>query len=358
MNIIKKRWAKYYQRQNKNRYWHLSIDLILIAVVLMLIGINIYFSAWQSALVLGIDDTATTSPAGPIATSTSDNVKPEYQPINLSLKLNSPQTIVAPDETVTYLISYQNDSDIDLEQIKINLLANLNLVNNQPEITLDRIPAGSGGKLDFTITIKSSFAIKPTNGLWLESFAQASLNHPQQPKQQITINSNKLAQKITTPINVKVFARYYTDQGDQIGIGPLPPQVGQTTKYWIFISLNDYLNDLENIIIKAELGENVSLTGKQSASAGQGLINSGQQITWQIDQARLITGEPTNIGVAAEVALTPEEKQLGTIATLLENISVSATDASTKALITKTSPNITTIPSFDQEKNNNGIITK
>ncbi|HNS33847.1 MAG TPA: hypothetical protein PKG83_01315 [bacterium] len=358
MNILKQRWAKYYRRQNKNHSWHLLIDSILVIIVLILIGINLYFSAFRSALVLGTIELLPT-PSDSVITDPSDTAEPTLAPIDFSLTVTSNQLIVTPGTTINYTVYYQNNSPIDLTDVSINFNTNPALANN-PRATavIKQIPAGANGNLDFSIISQSPSVGQSANNLILESSVQASFKHPQQPELEITINSDKLVQKVTTSITLNAFARYYSDQGDQIGIGPLPPQVGQTTKYWVFISLSDYFNDLENITIKAELGPNVALTGKQSASASSGLINAGRQITWQIDQARILGSEPANVGVAAEVALTPQKEQIGANAILLQNISLSATDASTKTLIMKTSPNITTVLFPNQEKNNNSIVIK
>jgi hypothetical protein len=48
-------------------------------------------------------------------------------------------------------------------------------------------------------------------------------------------------------------ARYYAATGDQLGVGPLPPKVGETTTYWIVWSIGPFNGDLADVRLAADL---------------------------------------------------------------------------------------------------------
>jgi len=152
-------------------------------------------------------------------------------------------------------------------------------------------------------------------------------------------------------------ARYYTANGDQLGVGPLPPQVGTATKYWIFISINNFTHGLENVLISADLPDNVVLTGKSSVTIGDNLTltDNSKQIKWQFSQ--LTRDNPEQIiGLAFEVQITPTIDQVGSTAKLLTNIKISALDTVTSKIITKTNTDISTYLNHDKTANSSGII--
>ncbi len=161
----------------------------------------------------------------------------------------------------------------------------------------------------------------------------------------------------STDIKLQSLARYYTAEGEQLGIGPLPPTVGVITKYWIFISLAGFTHDLENTLVSAKLPDNISLTGKSSVTLGDSMsydINS-KEIKWSLGNL-FTTDKQQTIGLAFEVELTPSESQMGSVAQLLTDIKVSALDSITQKNIINTNPVITTNLISDKIANSDGII--
>lgn len=158
-------------------------------------------------------------------------------------------------------------------------------------------------------------------------------------------------------ITLQSLARYYTPDGDQLGVGPLPPIFGQVTNYWLFISLADFDHDLENVVISANVPSNVILTGRESVSYGEDMSfePNSKTVTWLL--GNLVKAEASQvITVAFEVKLLPTENQIGSIAPLLTNIKVSALDSITKQIIVKYNPNITSRLVEDGLNNSDGIV--
>jgi hypothetical protein len=65
-------------------------------------------------------------------------------------------------------------------------------------------------------------------------------------------------------LSVSSSARYFSTDGEQLGRGPLPPQVGEATEYWVFWNLGPIKRGLAAVDISANLSENVRWIGKQN----------------------------------------------------------------------------------------------
>ena len=147
--------------------------------------------------------------------------------------------------------------------------------------------------------------------------------------------------ELRTDLRVAAFARYYSAQGDQLGRGPLPPQVGQETTYWIFARVLSDRRALNDVRITAQLAPNVVWQNQSSVTVGQApLYNAAtRQISWQVDE---VTVGSQDVGMAFEVVLTPTESQRGQVATLLQNINISGRDADSGELVQYAAPDVTT----------------
>lgn len=168
--------------------------------------------------------------------------------------------------------------------------------------------------------------------------------------QKVSTNTtgNTTETKLTSPIAISAFGRYYAPSGDQLGRGPLPPLVGETTKYWIFWNISGTTNDLSNVQIEADLGPGVTLTGRQSVSVGSAVQQSGNSVTWSTGSIKptLPTGS-TIIGIAFEVAVTPSASMVDTSPKLIGVTQITAHDEFTGATVARSASAVTTYLSND-----------
>lgn len=130
---------------------------------------------------------------------------------------------------------------------------------------------------------------------------------------------------LATELFLTAEPRYYTADGDQLGRGPLPPKVGETTKYWILIQAANTSNPVNENSFRATLGEGVSFTGRQSVSAGPELkyAAGSRTLTWKYDSAVPANAE---VGLRFEVAVTPTADQVGQKIILMKEAVYSAVD--------------------------------
>lgn len=134
--------------------------------------------------------------------------------------------------------------------------------------------------------------------------------------------------KVSSRLSLKAHARYYTKQGDQLGLGPLPPKVGETTRYWIFVTLANTTNKIQDITFSADLPSYVSWVGKSS-------VNEGSNLEFRPDTNQVIWGHNniaphSEVGLYWTVELTPTAGQINKTPTLVKDLSISARDNYTK----------------------------
>ncbi len=126
----------------------------------------------------------------------------------------------------------------------------------------------------------------------------------------------------TFPLNAE--ARYYTALGDQIGIGPLPPKIGETTSYWIVWTVGPIESGLKSLTMSTTLPAHVRATGKFASPFGGTFSPDGKLVSWSVPSLPA-TGEITTF--AFEVTFTPTKGQKGTSAQLVGESTASAIDA-------------------------------
>ena len=121
----------------------------------------------------------------------------------------------------------------------------------------------------------------------------------------------------------------------------LPPQVGKTTKYWIFVKISNTTNAINDAVLSASLPEGVEFTGKQSTSIGPQIDydNSTRAISWKYNTL------PANsqTGLYFEVSVTPSADQIGQNILLTNSLQFSTTDEFTNKKFNFNHPSLTNV---------------
>ena len=162
--------------------------------------------------------------------------------------------------------------------------------------------------------------------------------------------------KIISTLNVKAGAYYYSAEGDQIGVGPLPPEVDMATKYWIFFEVNNNGNDLENLTVSADLSEAAVWTDRKNLLAGE--LSHGEiggRVIWKLDE---VNKDPnwSKYKAGFEVGIIPETRDIGQVLPLLKNIAWTAFDKFANQNISGELKSLDTNLSADPLANNKGKV--
>lgn len=116
--------------------------------------------------------------------------------------------------------------------------------------------------------------------------------------------------------------RYYSEEGEQLGRGPLPPRVAEKTEYWIVVRAEPGLitRDTE---LRVELGDHVTYAGKFSASTSGSPRVVGNALVWRPDS---VSGDGA-FTFAAALAFRPTVDQVGSEAMIVKGVTLAGTDA-------------------------------
>lgn len=151
--------------------------------------------------------------------------------------------------------------------------------------------------------------------------------------------------QLGTALRVSGEARYYTADGDQLGRGPLPPQVGKETKYALLLRVTNATAQADNVRLSATLPSGLNWTGKTSVSRGQEINYdpSTRRLTWSALRFPALT----ELSVFIEVGFTPSDSDRNRTVPLLQNIIVEGTDTVLNSPLRATAPALSSALSTD-----------
>ncbi|MBI2989784.1 MAG: hypothetical protein HYY51_01155 [Candidatus Magasanikbacteria bacterium] len=129
---------------------------------------------------------------------------------------------------------------------------------------------------------------------------------------------------IGTLLSLDAESRYFTNEGDQLGRGPLPPRVGEQTKYWVLINISNTSSRVRDLSFSAKIPEYIQWTGRSSVSKGNNLTFNDQNRLVSWSAASLEPYE--TVGLYIELGLTPTPSQKGSFPILLSDIELNGTD--------------------------------
>ncbi len=176
---------------------------------------------------------------------------------------------------------------------------------------------------------------------------------PFQEKEEDQVLFSPVLSRGTTSFRLIPLARYYTATGDQLGIGPLPPRVGQTTKYWIHWQLQPIQCDLSRVRILMPLGENVQLTGRIALPDGGTLQQEGDDVVWTFP---FLPKAEHSLYASFEVALTPTPQMRGKSVELLKQGRMEAIENRYDATIENVIASVDTRLEGDEKAKGKGVV--
>lgn len=176
--------------------------------------------------------------------------------------------------------------------------------------------------------------------------------------QPLTAVSETVTTHVTTNLSLRTEARYYDDEYIQVGSGPVPPQVGETTTYVIYWYLQNTTNEVSTVTVTTTLPKGVVWADDSSVSAGDILYDATERtVSWTINKIPRHVGQyiPELYGEFV-VTITPTAAQEGTVVTLLTQSLLTATDSFTQAAIRKSTGVATTDIPTDPLKTGQGEV--
>lgn len=320
-NIAAKWWKKRLDRYYLKKRWHLIADIILASIALTLL---VVFIILQSLKTPSVD-------TGKVPHITKPDISQAQEPLSIQASVDVDSIQSGKDFDLNIRLS--NSGVDDINDI------NLGLLLSSTKFSFSKISAAydtegfkiSGRKASLA-KLKAGENRDLTLSIGIKNLPDSSrlvtwrLNAEYQKGNE----THKLQQalrdlKLVSSLNVKAAAYYNSPQGDQLGSGPLPPQVDTPTNYWVFLSPENIGNELSDFIMSATLAENVYFYDQKSLTSGSLSYNEKQRrITWTVPK---LSPENGTYQAAFELQLIPSQKQVGQQALLLENLVFSAHDS-------------------------------
>jgi len=145
---------------------------------------------------------------------------------------------------------------------------------------------------------------------------------------------NTIDNKLPAEIKLTTRYAYYTLEGDQLGVGPWPPVVGEASAVRVFLDLKISRHNLTNLKVTANLPQGLEWLGRDAVNKGTGLAfdSTSRKITWSISDLLVVDG---SVQAGFLVSFTGADK-----VKLLENISASGFDLLADEQITHLAPDL------------------
>jgi len=308
-------------------------------------------------------------------------IEPE---LNLDLKINGKNENItaSPGERLTYYLSYKNNSDIELKDMSFSLDVNSDKINwnsldddqegnvEEGKITwtkdqiksLESVKPDDEGEIIFKLDIKENIELENSDdkNFQIENiFSATSSSLSELGGESISVKKEPVVVKINSLMKLDCEARYYSEENEKLGSGPLPPEVGETTTYRLLWYLTNTSNELKDVLVTSTLPEDIFWTGKNKVTSA-GSLNFdpiSRQISWQINRVPIGAGEITSgLSASFEVSTTPSEDDLGLVKVLCDKAQSEAVDNFTEATLNSTCSSITSELKNDINAQGQGIV--
>ncbi|MFH0818643.1 MAG: hypothetical protein V1898_01480 [Patescibacteria group bacterium] len=254
---------------------------------------------------------------------------------------SSAKTVAGIGEKFYYRIDCSNIGDVELTNVKVsasvavNQEANIGLYassgsvyENSATWIIDSLLAGETKSVYLTISTPYNLR-KQDLAISMSSSALANISD----LKVLTYSNQSTANtKFNSTLDFENIARYYDNNGEQIGYGPYPLVNGEITAVSIFWNLRDFTNDLHNVTIVTTLPSQVEWTNNTAVSSGANISYNPatREVIWHTSSIPAFAGPQ---GANFEVRILPNNQQIGTSVNLTNSTRFSAQDAYTNSIM-------------------------
>lgn len=281
--------------------------------------------------------------------SVTKNIAVDPSPLAFRIGLGSAKEAVEPGEELTYFIQYKNNTNVSLEDAVVSahltgemfdmgtletngaadLLANTLIWSPAQVKALEILEPGEEGQVSFTVKVKGDYPVKGKNFVLKVDARIESPTVPPPLNISRTVNLGAVETKVTGKLVAEAGAYFRDAAARVVNSGPLPPKVGVPTNFTIHWDLANFGTDLNDVEVKARLGDGVSFVSKVKNNAGSDLQfdSATREVIWKINEVRAGAVDPDQKPQAIfQVEATPSVSQLGQYVVLLGSTEVSAKD--------------------------------
>lgn len=154
--------------------------------------------------------------------------------------------------------------------------------------------------------------------------------------QPIKAEGEKTRVKINSDLGLEAEARFFDEEGNQIGQGPLPPETDKKTIYRIYFKISSGTNDLKDAKVETILFPEVIWQDKTYVSQGNDLEykKDERRVIWNIGKVLANTGSLSQkIFAYFEIAVIPQTSQVNKLIQFTKETTASAKDEFTEKIL-------------------------
>ncbi|MBI4437513.1 hypothetical protein HY631_01025 [Candidatus Uhrbacteria bacterium] len=171
-----------------------------------------------------------------------------------------------------------------------------------------------------------------------------------------TLSATPIVISLNSDVRVNAQARYYSEAGSAIGSGALPPRVGETTSYRIYWNIANSLHALTGLKMSTTLPQDVTWLERTDTDIGTVSYNATTRlVTWT---ASKLPVEVEHAGAWFDVAIHPDESDIGRFMKLTSPTSFEAKDTTTNETLNESLDALTTELPEDAFAKGEGVVIK
>ena len=315
--------------------------------------------------------------------SETKNVLIEPSPLSFQVVLAEHGPVIKPDDQLTYVLTYKNNTEVALKDVVINaglagemfdfstLTTDGRFNNFERAVTWDssklsqlrEVRAGESGSVSFSVHIREKHPIQRLNDKNFILVVDARIESPTVPyliNSDKTLNTSRIENRVAGLIGIDVGGYFRDAKSGIVNTGPFPPRVGISTRYTIHWNVTNYGTDVDGIEVRAKLGEGVTFTGNTGGNTDNApkLDSSTGEVVWQVGRLLATTGVISEKPEAIfQVEARPSGANIGNYMTLIEETRITGRDEFTDITITGTDlPATTRLPDDNTVSQNDGKV--
>ncbi|MFA6099877.1 MAG: hypothetical protein WC750_03290 [Patescibacteria group bacterium] len=171
-----------------------------------------------------------------------------------------------------------------------------------------------------------------------------------------TIQIAPMVFKLKSDAKLAAEARYYSEEGAPLGSGPIPPKVGEATRYRIFWTVNKNVHGLKDMEVSAVLPRNVRFANLVTSTAGELAYDAtARRVAWRLNRLPEDVG---SVSMEFDVELTPVASDDGKFVDLIGDANFQAVDENIKENIMQVIKAINTDLQNDESAKGKGVVRK
>lgn len=217
---------------------------------------------------------------------------------------------------------------------------------------LKRLPPREEAMLN--VSLKALPAVSGTDNLAVRAVLEAEIGSVGETKVNRVVKAAPIVLRYLSDADFSSEARYFSEEGAQIGAGPLPPLVGQGTKYRVEWAVKKNFHELKNLKITATLPKIAAWTNNTLVEAGElGYDENTRVVTWTLNK---MPEDIDQLLIDFDVTITPTEADANRFAKLLGESKFEAVDVNANAPLLLTDDELTTDLETDEGAQGKGVV--